>query len=470
MDWSERAPTLALILGYVAAQVALGVWIGRRVHSSSDYYLAGRSLGALPIALSLFATWFGAETVLGASGAIAAEGLSGARAEPFGYALCLTAMAFLIAVPFRARGYLTIADFFRERFDRRNELAAAVITALVSIIWAGAQLLALSAILSVTLGLPSLVTVIAAAVVVILYASFGGLLSDVATDVVQGGVLLVGLASLLVALAFALNGLSGMLGAIRPEQLRLIGPGEGVFARLDAWSIPILGSLVTQEAIARFAGARDAETAKCGCLGAAALYLVVGLVPVLIALAGVHLLPLPEEQDRFLPLLVEELLAPIWSVLLMAALLSALLSTVDSNILSVSALVTQNLRAGAGSLALARGTTAGAGLVALAIAIATLLSGDAIYDLIELSSVLGQAGLLVAVLIGLFSRFGGPIASLAAILACAVCNLYVYALFPLFSGDPEAELPGGFLLSVLVSVLAYAAAGWWEGARAKAPA
>lgn len=456
-------PVLAalIIVGYVGAQIAVGLWIGRRVKSSTDYFVAGRRLGPLPIALSLFATWFGAETVLGSSAAIAGEGLSGARAEPFGYAICLTAMAFLIAVPFRKRGYITLADFFRDRFDRSNEIAAAVITVLVSVIWAAAQLLALSAILSVALGLPAFVTLVAAAIVVVVYASFGGLASDVATDMIQGAVLLVGLLAVLVALAFALGGLGDMLGLISPAQLRLLGPGENPIQRLDAWAIPILGSLVTQEAIARFAGARDVETAKRGCLGAAGLYLAAGAIPVLLGLAGAHVVGV-DQGDEFLPRLVQQVLSPIWSILLMAALLSAILSTVDSNILSVSALVTTNLGKLSGNLTAARLVTAGAGALALAIA----ATGATIYDLVELTSALGQAGLLVAVLIGLFSRWGGPHASMAAILACALINLATYVLYPVWAGDADAEFPGGFLLSVLVSILAYAAAAEWERRRA----
>lgn len=478
MPLLHPALTAGLILGYVGLQVAVGVWIGRRVRSSADYYLAGRSLGTFPVAMSVFATWFGAETVLGSSAVIASEGLAGARAEPFGYALCLTAMAFLVAAPFRSRGYTTLADFFRERFSRGTEIAAAVITMLVSVIWAAAQLLAFSAILSVAFGLPGIVTLIAAAVIVIVYAAFGGLLSDVATDVVQGIILLAALLGVLVALAFALDGLNGLLGVIEPEQLRLVGPGESVLARLDAWSIPILGSLVTQEAIARFAGAKSVRVARNGCLGAAGLYLLAGAAPVLIALAGVHHAPLPAEADQFLPMLVSDLLGPFWSVLLMAALLSALLSTVDSNILSVSALATTNLAnfrkkrsrgsgddavgEDPGSLWAARAATVAAGLTALAIAIATLAAGDVIYDLIELSSTLGQAGLLVAVLAGLHFRFGGRGACWAAILACAGCNLFTYVAYPLLIGHADAELPGGFLLSVLAAAAAYGLAGLFE--------
>ncbi len=460
--------TAGVIAIYVAVQIAIGVWIGARVKTASQYYTAGGRLGAVPIALSLFATWFGAESVLGSSAAIAEGGLGAARAEPFGYAICLFAMGYLVARPFRERGYATIAAFFKARFDRRSELAAAMITALVSIIWAAAQLLALSAILSEALHVPASVTLVATTVIVIAYASLGGLASDIAADVIQGSVLLIGLIALLIALSLALADVGGILGVIEPDQLRLVANGENWLDRLDSWAIPVLGSLVTQEAIARFSGARDGPTAVRGCLGAAGLYLIAGMIPVLIALAGVHALaPDTALADRFLPHLIAQALPPVWSLVLIGALLAAILSTVDSNFLSVSALVTGVMaRAGtAPSLWTARGATVLAGFAAFAIA----ANGSSVYELIAFTSILGQGGLLVAVLIGLYSQWGGASAALTAIFAGSACNVITYGLYPLLVAKGANGLPaqftGGFLLSILVSLAAYGAAAAREQLR-----
>jgi Na+/proline symporter len=90
-------PLLLAILGYVAAQLAVGVWVSRRIRSEADYLLAGRNLGYGLATASLFATWFGAETCLGAAGSVYRGGLGGATAEPFGYALCLLLMGFVFA-------------------------------------------------------------------------------------------------------------------------------------------------------------------------------------------------------------------------------------------------------------------------------------------------------------------------------------------------------------------------------------
>lgn len=468
----DPVATGVMIAIYVAAQMGIGLYMSRNVRSETDFYVAGRSLGPIVATFSVFATWFGAETIIGSSAAIAREGLSGARAEPFGYAICLVAMAIWIAGQFRARGYVTLADFFRDRFDVRSETATAIITALVSIIWAAAQLLALAALLKAALGLPPAVTLFVSAGIVLAYTSFGGIMGDVYTDLLQGVVLIISLVLIFFGVAGALGGLPAMMASIKPEQLSLLGEGETWLDRIDAWAIPILGSLVTQEAIGRFLSTRNALTARRACFGAAGLYLAIGMIPVMIGLAGAHVPMTGGEGDDFLPTLAKQLLPPWLFIVLAGALLSAILSTVDSNIISVSSLVSVNLLAKfrhriseQGRLMMARAATALAALAALVVA----LSGESIYDLIQLTSALGQAGILIAVLFGLYSRFGGGHAAFGAIVSCMVVNGYTMALWPLTQpkgADGEAaEFSGGFLLSTVISLLVYVAIAEWERRR-----
>jgi Na+/proline symporter len=116
------------VLLYVVSQLAIGVAVSRRQRTEGDYLLAGRSLG-YPLAIfSIFATWFGAETCIGSAGAIYEQGISGGSADPFGYALCLLLAGLVFAAPLRRRGYVTLADLYRERYSpgvERGSFAAA---------------------------------------------------------------------------------------------------------------------------------------------------------------------------------------------------------------------------------------------------------------------------------------------------------------------------------------------------------
>jgi len=465
--------TLFLAL-YVLVQVAIGIWAGRGATSETDYYLGGRRVSFLPLTLSIFATWFGAETILGSAAAIAEGGLSGARAEPFGYALCLTLMALFVAAPIRRGKYITISDFFRERYGKAAEFWSAIIGVIISVIWAGAQLLAIAAILETVIGVPGIITLLAATGIVIVYCYFAGLKGDIATDVVQGLFLIVGIVILFSSVAGRFGGLESLLASIEPEQLRLVAPGESLFARIDNWMIPVIGSLVTQEVITRFLAARSTGAAQAACLSAAALYLALGMLPVLIGLAGPHMMIPGAAGDNFIPAVALDLLPPALAIVLVGALFSAILSTVDSNLLAVSSLVSINIlrgaharRSEADQLRVARWTTVGAGVAALIVA----LSGSNIYELLAMTSIFGQGGIMVATMIGIRSTFGGAGAALSSIFACVAFNLATLVLLPMREAMNDgksmgeafaavlagevAPIDGFFIWSIVVSVVAY---------------
>lgn len=444
--------TLALA-AYILIQLGIAVWASRRIGDDADYLVAGRRLGVWTLGISLFATWFGGETVMGASAAIAGEGIAGARAEPVGYALCLVASALLVAGALRSKGYVTLADFFRDRFGGRAEVAAAMVSIPTSVIWAAAQLIALSALMSAVTDLPVTTTLLAAGALVIVYTLLGGLLGDVITDVLQSVVVLAGLVILFVLLIGRAGGVEAALAGVRPDQLVLVPPGESWVERIDAFAIPILGSIVAQEMIARFLGAKTARTAVRGGLIAGGLYLIVGVFPLAFGLIGASAGFDASAGDLYLPLMAAELLPSALFVVFVGALFSAVLSTVDSALLAVSGLATENLyarvRRGADArekLIAARGLTVLAGLCALGVA----FSGETIYGLVELASSLGSAGLLVSLLIGLHTRFGGEWSALAALAA---------GLVTIWIADWVVGIPGGFLLSIAAAAAAYGAAG-----------
>jgi len=414
------------IFGYIFLQLIIAVVAGRFIKTETDYLLAGRNLGILLASISLFATWFGAETVIGSAGIVAAEGLSGGRADPFGYAICLVMMAFLLAAQMRAKGYFTLGDFFRDRFGLGAEKIAAIILIPTSVIWAAAQILAFASILTAATPLSINTSMIFTVVIVILYSTIGGMIGDVITDCVQGVVVIIGLCILLYLVIVEAGGLASVITYVEPARLRLITENESLLTQMDGWMIPILGSLVAQEAMARLLATRTPVIARRACLTAAVIYIIVGSIPVLIGLIGYNMIPAVETQDSFLPALALHVMPPVLHIIFLGALISAILSTIDSALLAVTALATHNLVIPVfpginekQKLALTRLFTLLAGIVCYFIAI----EGDSIFALVQLSSSFGSAGILICVLAGMYIKMGDQSTAVTTLAAGVVLTL-----------------------------------------------
>jgi SSS family transporter len=450
------------IIAYLAILLAIGGWASRRVHGEQDFLLAGRTLGFGLVTMSMFATWFGAETLMGSAAAIAQKGLSGGRADPFGYALCLFIMAILLAYQMREKGYVTLGDFFRDRYGPSSETLAVVIMIPTSIIWASAQLFAFSQILVVVTEINAEVALLAAAAIVITYTVLGGLLGDAMNDLLQGAIVIVGVIVLLVLTIDAAGGITAAFDMIEAKQLNFIDPEEGAWARWEVWAIPVIGSLVSQEAIQRFLGARDAATARRACFAASGIYIIVGCLPVFVALVGAHMDLGLEHRDAFLPALAMKLL-PTWLfVIFVGALFAAILSTVDSTLLAASGLTSRNIveriRPGLSDRARLlwnRVIVVIAGIAAYLVA----REGESIYDLVQTSSSFGTAGIAVATLLGLWTGLGGPAAALTSLAVGVVTMLF---------GKVVTEVEAPFLLSVLTSLVAFLAVAAVERRPARA--
>lgn len=445
--------TFFALLTYVLAQVALSAFVARRIKTESDYLVAGRSLGLFVVSISLFATWFGAETVMGASGAVASGGLSQGRADPFGYTICLLLMAFFLAYKMRIQNYMTYADFFKQRFGAITEKLAVFVMIPTSLMWAAAQILAFATIFATATGLNLDIAMIISVIILITYSSLGGMIGDVTTDVVEAGVIAIGLIAMLVVVIIKVGGFDDALFHMTgPGRLSLLAPDESMMAQLDGWAVPILGSLVAQEAMSRLLAARSAEIAKKACIIGALIYLVIGSIPLLIGLIGSDIVAMPAETDSFLPNLAMNILPAPFYVLLLGALISAILSTINSILLGVTALVGHNVVmpllpgiAERRKVLIEKCIVVLAGIICYLMAI----SGESIYELAELAASFGSAGLVVCALIGINIRFGGQVAALATLVAGIVFTLMTEYVFDL-EAPYLAALGGCIIVYVLV--------------------
>ena len=143
---------IAFVLLYLAITIGIGLWAAKRVNNSKDYVVAGRSLPLYMSAATVFATWFGAETVLSVSATFAKDGLGGIIADPFGSSFCLVFVALFFARAFYRMDLLTIGDFYHKRYNKTVELVTSVAIAISYLGWTAAQLTALGLTFSVLSG------------------------------------------------------------------------------------------------------------------------------------------------------------------------------------------------------------------------------------------------------------------------------------------------------------------------------
>ncbi|MGK2962640.1 MAG: sodium:solute symporter family protein [Gemmatimonadaceae bacterium] len=436
------------ILAYLVLQFGIGAYVSRRIRTESDYLLAGRQLGYGLATFTIFATWFGAETTVGSAGAVYDSGLAGATSDPFGYGACLLLMGVVFAAPLWRRKLTTLADLFRDRYSPGVEKLAVLLMVPASLLWAAAQIRAFGQVISASSGIGVSVTITVAAGIVVAYTALGGMLADAWTDLIQGIVLVVGLLVLFGALLLS-TGFEPFT-AIPSARLDPFAGGASALAIIEEWAIPICGSVVAAELVSRVISARSPEVARRSSLLAGGGYLLLGLIPVAIGLAGSVLLPGLEDPEQVLPLLAQRLLPGALYVILAGALISAILSTVDTTLLVCSSLVSHNIIIPArpdmserSKVRFARAGVALFGVLAYIIA----LHADGVYALVEEASSFGSAGIFTVVTIGLFTtwgRSGAAIASLLGGVITWVLGAYVMGW----------ELP--YLTSLFVSVAAYA--------------
>jgi SSS family transporter len=431
---------------YLLLQILLGVYLTRFIKSESDFFLGGRNLPTFAIAFSIFATWFGAETCIGSAGAVFKSGLSGSKAEPIGYGLCLLLTAIVIAPKIWNEKYITMGDFIKDRHSEMTEKIFIWIILPSSLIWAAAQIKAFGEVLSVATNFDVSTSINIATIFVILYTLLGGFLGDVITDVVQGAILAIGL---VVIIYFTLSAPEIELSKIPSEKLNMLTPDKTFLERLDSWLIPILGSLMSQELVARVLSAKNAKQATKGAYAGTAMYLLIGTIPIILGLVGSQFDFQLQESEQFLPTLAKFVL-PKWVYIIFAgALISAILSTIDSILLAISALVSHNflvpilkIESPKKKLTMARIVLVVSALVAYVIAI----YGDSVYEMVETASSFGTSGILVISIAGIFQKTKAP--KLASITLLFGISLSVVL-------DLILELPAAFALNIFIVTIFY---------------
>ncbi|HEX6413054.1 MAG TPA: sodium:solute symporter family protein [Burkholderiales bacterium] len=342
---------------YLLVTIAIGLWAAQRVHNSKDYVVAGRSLPLYMSAATVFATWFGAETVLSVSATFTRDGLGGIVADPFGASFCLLFVAIFFARAFYRMDLLTIGDFYHKRYNKTVEVITSVAITASYLGWTSAQLTALGLVFWVLSGgaIDLSTGIMIGAAIVVVYTIFGGMWSVALTDLFQSVVILFGLTAVAWLVGDMAGGASKVIAAASEAGKFEFWPKGGSkewLAFLAAWMTLAIGSIPQQDVFQRVTSAKDERTAVRGTLIGGAVYFCFAFVPIFIAYAALVIDPGYEklfaaedarEIQRILPDLILNK-TPMWAqVLFFGALLSAILSTASGAIIAPTSLFTENV-------------------------------------------------------------------------------------------------------------------------------
>jgi SSS family solute:Na+ symporter len=345
------------VVAYFLVTIGIGLWAAQRVKTSRDYLIAGRSLPLYMNMATVFATWFGAETVLSVSATFAKDGLGGIVADPFGSSFCLFFVALFFARAFYRMDLLTIGDFYHKRYSKPVEVVTSLAITASYLGWTSAQLTALGLVISVLSGgaLDLNAGIVIGAFIVLGYTIWGGMWSVALTDLFQTVVILIGLTAVAVLVGNMAGGPSKVISTAVEAGKFEFWPKGGAkewLAFAAAWATLAIGSIPQQDVFQRVTSAKNERTAIMGSLFGGVAYFCFAFVPMFIAYAALVIDPgftkLFANEDvreiqRILPNLILER-TPMWAqVLFFGALLSAILSTASGALLAPTALFTENV-------------------------------------------------------------------------------------------------------------------------------
>jgi high affinity choline transporter 7 len=358
----QIAGILALVAFY-ALFLAVGSYAARRPGPGrriDELLLAGRALPLWIGVLTMVATWVGGGYLNGTAEAVydPARGLVWAQA-PWGYALSLVLAGLFFAGKMRKLGFRTLLDLYDRRYEKRVTAVLFIPALLGDVFWSSAVLVALGTTFATVLGLDPTTAIILSAAIAVGYTVIGGLRSVAYTDALQLLLIIVGL---FIAVVAGLNYADGLSAVIRNYSLEF-GDAASLRPARNAWDLSrpwglhwidlafllMLGGIPWQVYFQRVLACRDEKAAVslsylagAGCVLAAVLAGLIGAIGATADWSGT-VLGSPPDPAFVLPAVLRYLTPPLVATLGLAAIAAAVMSSVDSSILSAASMFTWNL-------------------------------------------------------------------------------------------------------------------------------
>ncbi len=350
----ENLIPLMIIGAFFIGITLVGKIASKRVKTADDYLVAGRGAPLFLVVGTLFATFWGGGTIIGATGAAYNDGIFGVIEDPFAAGLALILIGLFFVTILRRLKIRSIGELYAYRFGQTTGYMASALMIPTYVIWTAVQLLAIGKILNVLFDVNFMFAYLIATLVVVSFTYMGGLIAVVWTDAIQMVIIFVGLIAILAVGFKAAGGVSEVV-AHTPEGFWRFIPKErsigAWISYLAMWAGMALGNIPSPDVAQRAFMAKDAKTAKKGMIIAGSMYWTIGFIPIVIALIGITLVAkgvipasmFAEDSELLVPFLARELLGPVGLGVFVASLLAAILSSASTSLFATAVLFSNDI-------------------------------------------------------------------------------------------------------------------------------
>jgi len=342
------------VIAYWVISVGIGLWAGRMVHNTKDFAIAGRHLPFYMVTATVFATWFGSETVLGIPATFLNEGFGGIVADPFGASLCLILFGLLLAGPLYKMNLLTIGDFYKKRYGRAVEVLTTIAIVISYLGWVGAQITALGLVFNIVSGgaITQLAGMWIGSLTILIYTFFGGMWAVAITDFLQMIIIMLGMLYIGGEVSSQVGGVGVVVQhAAAADKFNLL-PAlnlRDIIAFVAAFVTMMFGSMPQQDVFQRAQSAKTKNIAVWGSVLGGTLYFFFAFVPMFLAYSATLLDPdmvqknISDSPQMILPTLILTHAPMFAQIMFFGALLSAIKSCASATLLAPSVTFTENI-------------------------------------------------------------------------------------------------------------------------------
>ena len=431
---------------YILISISIGIYFSKRAKTGDDFIRAGRNLPFIIVFAMVFATWFGAETVLGISATFLEEGLTGLASDPFGASACLIIFGIFFAKKLYRMDLLTLGDFFRRKYNKHVEFIISILIIISYLGWISAQITALGLVFFIlSEGIISKdFGILLGSFIVLTYTVMGGMWAIATTTFIQMVVILIGLFFVTFEIVDLAGGLANVIAKANFDgKLHVLPTVDSLdfLLWIAAFLTMALGSIPQQDVFQRANSAKNENIASIGTTFGGLIYLVVATTPLILAYSAFIIDPaetsklMEIDSQLVLPELILSNTSDWVQILFFGSLVSVILSTAAGTLLAPGVLFTQNvvryLGLELGDKNFLKATRVSILIFMAVITIYAISSNETIHKMVENAYRVTLAGAFVPLVFGMFWKKAN---SQGAVLAITL-GVFSWLFLEFFFGD-----------------------------------